>query len=311
MAPLRLRIAEAFERRGGLVTARDLARYEARWLQPLEFEWGDFAVRTAPLAAGGLTPLQALAVLKALKWDERPASRTRTWLRIEALRAVWRDRLQLLGDTGDNAALAATLLSRARVGSVAAEVLAAVQDRKPLAAAGTPRDHTGTIHLSAVDRDGNMAALTLTHGNSFGACVTVPGLGLTLGHGMSRFEPQPGHPNSPGPGKRPLHNMCPTVVSRAGRPVLALGGAGGRRIPNALLDVLLESIVGGAALEQAIAAPRMNTEGGLDISFEAKWPQDEREFFSAAGYKAVTGPIARISAVSFDRRTGESRAASR
>ena len=97
----------------------------------------------------------------------------------------------------------------------------------------------GTIHLSAADGAGNMAALTLTHGGGFGARVTVEGLGLILGHGMSRFDPRPGRANSPGPGKRPLHNMCPTIVVRDGEPVLAVGARGGRRIPNCVLNILL------------------------------------------------------------------------
>ena len=59
----------------------------------------------------------------------------------------------------------------------------------------------GTLHFSAVDREGGMVSMTLTHGASFGACVTVPGLGLTLGHGMTRFDA--GTPNSMGPRKRP------------------------------------------------------------------------------------------------------------
>ena len=87
-----------------------------------------------------------------------------------------------------------------------------------------------------------MAASTLTHGGNFGARVSVPGLGLTLGHGMSRFEPRPGHPNSPGPGKRPLHNMCPTIVLRDGQPVLALGARGGRQIPNAVFEALTQFV---------------------------------------------------------------------
>ena len=87
-----------------------------------------------------------------------------------------------------------------------------------------------------------MVALTLTHGNAFGACVAVEGLGLFLGHGMSRFDPEPGQANSPGPGKRPLHNMCPTIVLRDGKPILAIGGTGGRMIPNAIFNVLTEFI---------------------------------------------------------------------
>jgi gamma-glutamyltranspeptidase/glutathione hydrolase len=60
----------------------------------------------------------------------------------------------------------------------------------------------------------------------------VDGLGLILGHGMSRFDFHPAHPNAPGPGKRPLNNMCPTVVLRDSTPFLALGAAGARTIVN-------------------------------------------------------------------------------
>lgn len=63
-------------------------------------------------------------------------------------------------------------------------------------------------------------------------------------------------------------------------------------------------------------AEAFEKRGGLvtagDLArYEAKWPQDEREFFAAVGYTATTGPIARVSAVGFDARTGEARAASR
>src|SRR5205823_3627986 len=111
----------------------------------------------------------------------------------------------------------------------------------------------------------------------FGALVTVPGLGLTLGHGMSRFDPRPGHPNSVGPGKRPLHNMCPTVVLKGGRPVLALGGRGGRKIPNAVFAVLSEFVGRGAGLTDAMKAPRLHTEGGMGVGVEPAWagPADE------------------------------------
>src|SRR4029453_6120762 len=100
----------------------------------------------------------------------------------------------------------------------------------------------GTVHLSAADGEGSAVALTLTHGSPFGPHVTVEGLGLILGHGMARFDPVPGPPNPPGPGKRPLHHMCPTVVLKNDRPVLAVGAAGFRRIPNAVFEVLARRV---------------------------------------------------------------------
>jgi gamma-glutamyltranspeptidase/glutathione hydrolase len=189
--------------------------------------------------------------------------------------------------------------------------VAAVRDGKRVPAETDGQGADGTIHLSAADAQGNLVALTLTHGGAFGARVTVDGLGLTLGHGMSRFDPRPGKPNSPGPGKRPLHNMCPTVVLRDGRAVLVLGGRGGRRIPNAVFEVLAQYIGRGATMEAAIAAPRLHSEGGRSVTLEAKRPKADAEQLRKLGYEVTTGASAMVSAVAFDPQTGSCRSAVR
>jgi len=194
---------------------------------------------------------------------------------------------------------------------MAGRVETAVREKRPIAIQTEKHLDQGTNNFSSVDRHGNMVALTLTHGGSFGAQVTVDGLGLTLGHGMSRFNARPGHPNAPGPGKRPLNNMCPSVVLRQGRPVLALGGTGGVKIPNAIFEVLLNYLFRGAPLDQAIAAPRLHCTGMLDVTLEPHSSQAEREYLSQTGFKVQTGPSALVSAVSFDRKTGECRGAIR
>ena len=149
-----------------------------------------------------------------------------------------------------------------------------------------------------------MVALTFTHGNAFGAQVTVPGLGLVLGHGMSRFDPRPGHPNSVGPGKRPLHNMCPTVVTRDGTPVLTLGATGGRKIPNTVFDVLASRLGEGKPLADAIKAPRVHTEGDLNLVMEAAWPAAVVDRFKAVGYVVKAGAGAFASAIERDDKGG-------
>lgn len=305
------RIADAFQKYGGLVTVKDLAAYQAREVEPLRFEWNGCDVRTAPLTAGGLTVLQALAALRALEWDKQPAGLPRTHARIEALRIAWADRLALLGDPQHAQVPVAKLLSADYAKQTAERVRRSLKDGKPLAHAAESRAHSGTINLSVVDKAGNLAAITLTHGNGFGARVTVDGLGLTLGHGMSRFAPQPGHPNAPGPSKRPLHNMCPTVVLREGRPVLAIGGRGGRKIPNALFEALTEFVALGQPMEAALAAPRLHTEGNLNLELEAKWPTNEVEALGKLGYQTKTAASATLSATAFDPRSGEGRAGMR
>jgi gamma-glutamyltranspeptidase / glutathione hydrolase len=143
-----------------------------------------------------------------------------------------------------------------------------------------------------------MVGLTLTHGGGFGAQVTVDGLGLVLGHGMSRFDPRPGMPNSPGPGKRPLHNMCPTVVLRGGRPRLALGAAGGRKIVNSVFEVLAHYAGRDAPVETALAAPRLHTEGDMKVVVDVRTPEPDAAYLREIGYTVQRGAGANVSAVS-------------
>jgi gamma-glutamyltranspeptidase/glutathione hydrolase len=105
--------------------------------------------------------------------------------------------------------------------------------------------------------------------------------------------------------------MCPTVVLRGGRPVLAVGATGGRRIPNTLIDVLARYVGRDRSMEEAVAAPRLHTEGGLDLTMEAKWPEAARVYLEKVGYRIKTGPGATVQAVSFDPQSGACRSATR
>jgi len=190
---------------------------------------------------------------------------------------------------------------------LAAQVQSAVADKKPIAIQLKEHLDDGTVHISSVDRDGNMVALTLTHGGVFGSQVTIEGLGLTLGHGMSRFDPHPGHPNAPAPGKRPLTNMCPTVVLRQGKPILAVGASGGVKIPNALFDVLTNFVARRDTMFHAIEAPRLNCTGTLTVGVEPAWPKVSIDYLKEIGFKVSQMESAHVGAVSFDPDTGESK----
>jgi gamma-glutamyltranspeptidase/glutathione hydrolase len=304
-------IAGEFQKHGGLVTAKDMADYKAREIHPIALTWRGFTIHTPPPTAGGLSVFQALSILKALEWEKMPASIRRTQTLIDALRLAWSDRLSLLGDPEKTKVPVERLLSKNYIGELSAKVTAAVKDGKPLPLKTDSRTQTGTIHLNSTDAHGNVVALTMTHGNAFGACVTVDGLGLILGHGMSRFDPHPDHPNTPGPGKRPLHNMCPTIVLREGKPLLALGATGGRMIPNTLYSILAQFVGLDASVEEAVAAPRLNTDGNLDLTLERKWPEDETESLKALGYAVKTGVGANAHAMFIDPQTGVARVAAR
>jgi gamma-glutamyltranspeptidase/glutathione hydrolase len=294
------RIAEGFARNGGLVTAEDLAAYHARIVEPLPMKWGEHTIYTPPLLCGGISVLQMLSILKALKWDTIKDGRQRLVLRVEAMRLAWRDRLTLLGDPDFGPVPHGKLLSEDYAAECAEKILSAVKIGQILEPDFKTSTQGGTLHFSACDKHGNMAALTLTHGDGFGAHVTVDGLGLTLGHGMSRFDPRPDHPNAPGPRKRPLHNMVPVLITKGAQPVVAIGGRGGRRIPNAMLEFLTQHIVHGRPFGESLASPRLHTEGAKLVEHQPKWPKPSLDALNSAGYTVKQGGSATLSGVALE-----------
>jgi gamma-glutamyltranspeptidase/glutathione hydrolase len=116
-----------------------------------------------------------------------------------------------------------------------------------------------TVHLDIVDRWGNMVAATPSGGWLWGAPV-IPELGFCLGTRAQMFWLEEGLPNSLEPGKRPRTTLSPTLVSRDGKPVLALGTPGGDQQDQWTLHVFLAHVHFGMDLQAAIDAPNHHTE---------------------------------------------------
>lgn len=120
-------------------------------------------------------------------------------------------------------------------------------------------DHT--THMNAVDRDRTMVALTQTLGQGFGSGFVAKGTGVMLLDTMTWFDPVPGHPNSIAPGKRVLWAGSPTLLVRAGRPFLAVGAPGGRKIMSAVTQTISNVVDFGDGPQDAVNRPRVHDEG--------------------------------------------------
>ena len=205
----------------------------------------------------------------------------------EVLKIGWRDRLRYFGDPAGKAVdwprfLSAEYVGR-RTAALRKERLSV--DRTPGPKIGAS---PGTIHISTADAQGNLVAVTISHGGSFGSCVTVPATGISLGHGMSRFDPHPGLPNSVGPGKRPLNNVCPTILRQPGRDV-AFGLRGGRRIVSVNLSLACQ-LVQGASIAEALRAPRLHTEGYEPVQVTESMPAAMRAELEKIGHRLTVVP---------------------
>jgi gamma-glutamyltranspeptidase/glutathione hydrolase len=98
--------------------------------------------------------------------------------------------------------------------------------------------------------------------------------------------------------------MCPTIVTRDGQPVFALGATGGRRIVNTVFDVLAYRVGQGRSLADAVKGPRVHTEGDLSLTLEAAWPASIADHFKQLGYGVRTAPAASLNAIERDPSAG-------
>ncbi len=126
---------------------------------------------------------------------------------------------------------------------------------------GSGGDAVGsTTHIATLDADG--MAVSCTCSNGAGSGVIVPGTGLSLNNMLGETDLNPmGLGNTPG-GRRVTSMMAPTIVLDKGEPVLALGSAGSNRIRSAILQVIVNLIDHGMAVDDAVCAPRVHFEDG-------------------------------------------------
>ena len=125
-----------------------------------------------------------------------------------------------------------------------------------------PSPKSSTTHLSVVDKDRNMVSCTHTVVNSFGSMIACRGTGVILADGMLWFNPSPGRANSIAGWKRPLVNMSPVLVLKDGPSVDdGRGSWCGRKIINAVTQVVMNVVDFGMGMQDAIAAPRVDASG--------------------------------------------------
>lgn len=218
---------------GGCVTLDDMKKTEVRTPDPLKIEHAGHTIHVLPELNGGPTLAMAFRSLDAKKRKARTTPGPDTWVAYAgALRDAWAHRLKDMGDAGDRTA------------------------------------PTCTTHISIVDRDGNMVALTQTILSLFGARIVLPKTGILMNNGINWFNPA-GGPNGLAPSRRALANYAPAIMSGDGTQ-MAVGGCGGRKIIPAVFQLLALVSEFGIDLDTAFAMPRVDVSGGPVVAVDRR-----------------------------------------
>jgi gamma-glutamyltranspeptidase / glutathione hydrolase len=228
---------------GGVLAAEDLAHCRTRTVPSLEIPYRGYSFH----AARGLTAAPTLAdVLDRLSSKRFPQAPDAVYFEtlIDALQQAYHARLEGLGDI-------------------------------------KPPGESCTTHITAVDREGGIAALTTTLLSSFGSRYVLPQTGILMNNGIMWFDPRPGRPNSIGPGKRALSNMCPLVATRDGRSRFGVGASGGRRILAAVVQLASFIVDFAMTPEEAAHQPRIDVSGETGIAIDRRLPELVRDRLAA------------------------------
>jgi gamma-glutamyltranspeptidase / glutathione hydrolase len=290
--PIGAAVAADMAKNGGLITQQDLARYRFHRRAPVRGTYRGYEiVGVGPTSSGGAHIVQILNLLEG--FDVAGAgfgTADSLHFLAEALKIAFADRAATMGDPAFVDVPVARLTSK----EYAAERRGEIDPRRAQAhAAGqsvvSVRESANTTHLTVMDRQGNVVAMTQTLQMLFGSKVTVPGTGMLLNNHMSLFDPHPGRPNSIAPGKRMLSSMSPTIVLKDGQPFFALGTPGGSRIFAAVLQAIVNVVDHGMTPQEAVEAPRLWTDGG-PLEIEEAFPAEVRSGLAARGHEVKVVP---------------------
>ena len=227
------RIAEEVQALGGKLSARDLAAFRAREIDPLFIDYRSARVASTPELTAGPTLAHTLNLLASRLSPHASPDAAAYAAYAQSLQDAYEFRLTRMGDVEGGRAPGCT------------------------------------THFCVVDREGNMAAVTQTLLSIFGSRVSLPESGVLMNNGIMWFDPEAGRPNSLAAGKRCLTNYCPIIAEHNGQR-FALGASGGRRILPAVTQLLSFLADYGDPLETAFHRPRIDaSEGRLVIGDSA------------------------------------------
>lgn len=285
---------------GGIMTAEDFANYIVKRREPLVSAYRGYQlVGMPPPSSGGVHVAQILNILAHFDLPALKQPGDRHHVLAEAMKLAFADRAFWLGDP-DFVPVPRGLVDK----SYAKELAARIRMDRAMDVPGhsTPPDfdkrvfEKHTTHFSTADAEGNWVACTATINTSFGSKVVVPGTGIVLNNEMDDFSIEPGVPNAfklvgaeanaVAPGKRPLSSMSPTIVLKDGKPILALGAAGGPTIITQTVQHLVGILDLGLRLDEALAEPRLHHQWKPDeIRLERGLPVAVKESLQARGHK--------------------------
>jgi gamma-glutamyltranspeptidase / glutathione hydrolase len=313
------RIARFSEQNHGLIAYSDLANYHAEFDQPKMGTYRGYEIYKPGFWTQGPVMIETLNILegfdlKAMGHNSPQYLHTV----VEAVKLAFADRDAYYGDPKFSKIPEQILLSK----DYAAERRKLIDPRHasmehrpgalglPFALPSTSASAAGPVNdttcVNVIDRQGN--AFSATPSGAWLPSVIAGDTGIPLSTRLQSFVITAGHPNQLQPGKRPRVTLSPTLVTRGGKLEMVLSTPGGDNQDQALLQVLLNILEFEMTPQEAVEAPRFQTEHFFNsfgnheftpgrLNLESRIPSATGDALRALGHRiAVTGDWSNSSA---------------
>jgi gamma-glutamyltranspeptidase/glutathione hydrolase len=265
-------LAKFIQDNGGIITEKDLAKYEAKWRVPTTFQYDDLKVISmSPPSSGGICLAQIMNSIESYDLPTYGHNSVKTMQIItEAERRAYADRSHFLGDPDFVSIPTDTLLSK----TYSKERMRNFSFKKPTLSKDVSHgnieiiESNETTHYSIVDQYGNAVSVTTTLNGGYGSKLYSSELGFFLNNEMDDFSSKPGVPNMFGligakanqiaPEKRMLSSMTPTIVEKKGELWMVVGTPGGSTIITSVLQTILNVHEFGMGMQESVNQARFH-----------------------------------------------------
>jgi len=305
--PLGQKMLEHIRALGGPMSMADLEAVEPVWEEPIVAAYRDLLVHVPPPPAESFQFSLALRILDGMDMGALEHLGVEHLDRVlRAIRLSAEARILNNNRCPDDIR---ALLEEASVAPMRARVL----DGEPITARteqfGNPpppevaeaRQHTTST--SVADRHGNMICLTQSLGSPWGSTVVIPGTGVCMNNFMNWGDLNPKSPNHLVGGKRFAMCLTPSISTRDGEAVLALGTPGSYGIMQTQTQAMVHYMDYGLNLREAIEAPRARLQDGREVILEdrvapevvAELKRRGHEISQPAAYTMMCGGMQAVS----------------
>lgn len=267
---------------GGIITKEDLAKYEAKWRDPITFDYkGNKIISMSPPSSGGICIAQILKSIEPYNLSQYEHNSVEyIQLITEAERRTYADRSEFLGDPDFVNIPVDTLISSYYLAQRMSDFNwdKATKSSELTYGKITLAESDETTHYSIIDQFGNAVAVTTTINGAYGSKVYVKDAGFFLNNEMDDFSSKPGEPNMFGllgaeanaiaPEKRMLSAMSPTIVEKDGKLKMVIGTPGGSTIITSVMQNILNVLEYDMTMQESVSQPR----------FHHQWYPDDVKF---------------------------------